>query len=109
MWSNVTVETYSLTAQAADNWTGTNITAPIFISVIKPTPSAVTLLNPTIAENKFSFRFTSESDFIYTIEFSDSLNPIQWQTLTNFSGSGAQIIFSENYTNAHRFYRVLAQ
>jgi len=109
VWSNVAVGTYSLTAQAADNWLGTNRTAPILVSVIKPPPLAVTLLNPVIAENKFSFRFMSESDFIYTIQFSDSFSPMQWQALTNFAGNGAQIIFSENHTNAHRFYRVLAQ
>ena len=109
IWSNVAVGTYSLTAQAADNWTGTNLTQPILISVVKPPPLAVTLLSVTLADNKFNFRFMTELDFIYTIQFSDSLNPIQWQPLTNYAGNGAPIIFTENFTNTHRFYRVLAE
>lgn len=69
-----------------------------------PIPQAA---NPQVSGGAFQFSFTGEVDLTYTVQYTDSLDPPDWQTLTNFSGIGGLLqVIDEPLTNAQRFYRV---
>jgi len=67
------------------------------------------LLSPAAEGNMFSFSFETEAGNNYTVEFTGSFNPANWQTLTNVSGndSAAQIV--DHLGSEQRYYRVRMQ
>ncbi len=110
VWTNVPAGAYSLTARATDNQGATTTSSPISIAVASPTVSAATLVDPVVSGKQLSFSFPTQSGVNYTAQFTDSLNPINWQTLTNVAGSGgAASITDSNVTQPQRYYRVRAQ
>ncbi len=67
----------------------------------------LTITGPVASDGAFSFSFASQAGTNYTVQFTDSLQPVNWQTLTNLSGTGALLpVTDEPLTNAQRFYRV---
>ncbi|MCL4789575.1 MAG: hypothetical protein KJ070_22770, partial [Verrucomicrobia bacterium] len=67
----------------------------------------LTITGPEASDGAFSFSFASQAGTNYTVQFTDSLQPVNWQTLTNLSGNGGLLQVSDApLTNAHRFYRV---
>lgn len=68
------------------------------------------LLSPQYTTNGFSFSVATQTNHNYTVEYTDSLNPTAWQTLTNFAGDGGTAgILDPNALATQRFYRVFAQ
>lgn len=75
-----------------------------------PLPTPVTILNPTHNGSDFSFSFATQSGRSYTAQHIDVLGLTNWQTFTNFTGSGAMTTVSDkNLPAAQRFYRVGSQ
>ena len=100
---------YTLTAIASDN-VGAKATNSISISVTNPPPSPVTILNPTFNGNSFSFSFATQIGYIYSGQFTASLNPTNWFTFTNLTGDGSVVRVTDSpLTNSTRYYRVEAQ
>jgi hypothetical protein len=100
---------YTLTAIASDN-VGAKATNSISISVTNPPPSPVTILNPTFNGNSFSFSFATQIGYIYSGQFTASLNPTNWFTFTNLTGGGSVVQVTDSpLTNSTRYYRVKAQ
>jgi len=98
-----------LTAIASDN-VGAKATNNISISVTNPPPSPVTILNPTFNGNSFSFSFATQIGYIYSGQFTASLNPTNWFTFTNLTGDGSVVRVTDSpLTNSTRYYRVEAQ
>jgi hypothetical protein len=56
-----------------------------------------------------SIQFPTQSGFSYTVLYSGSLNPANWQTLTTISGDGTVKTATDTMGSSPRFYRVLAQ
>jgi uncharacterized repeat protein (TIGR01451 family) len=79
-------------------------------SVLCP-PAPVVIFGATVNDGSFIFLFKTETNHPYTIQFSDSLSPVKWGTLTNFnfSGDGTVATIRDSITNTQGFYRVLVQ
>jgi hypothetical protein len=77
------------------------------------TASAVTLvataaLAPSFTSDTFSFSFPTTAGQTNTVQYTPSLSPANWQTLTNLIGNGQVQTFTDaTATNQTRFYRVV--
>ena len=68
------------------------------------------IYDPEHGGNSFAFSFLTEASRAYTVQFTDSLSPFNWQTLTNLSGDGNPVrVFDPNPAQDQRFYRIVAQ
>ena len=109
-WNTVPAGSYSLTAVATDNSGATTISTSVQITVNNGTPAAVTLVNPVASVDQFGFSFASESNRSYTIERTQTLNPLDWQTVTNTVGDGTILTVTiPTMSDTQQFYRVSAQ
>ena len=78
------------------------------LSIPPPAP-ILTGLNLEPSGN-FNFSFLTQTDVNYTVFSSGSLSPAAWQAMTNFPGTGTNVIINDNNANPPgRFYRVQAQ
>jgi hypothetical protein len=71
--------------------------------------AAVEITSPAIQGNTFSFAFATEAGQHYEVQVTESLNPIAWNTFTNFTGTGAVLSVGGEVTGRQRFYRVSAK
>lgn len=66
--------------------------------------------NPQMSANNLVFTLPTQLNHNYTVQYSYSLNPVAWQTLTNIAGTGSSVtVTSQDVTNPACFYRVMAQ
>ena len=107
-WTNAGVYNVTLTAYNNDNPAG--VTGNVLVNV--QSIAAAQLQSPMLLTNGFAFEFAGQNQADYTIQYSTNLAPpITWQTLQTISfnvQSNIQIL-DPSWTNAERFYRVLAQ
>jgi hypothetical protein len=108
-WTNVTADNYTLTAKATDNLGATSISSPVMISVTNATLAAVVMQNPAVTEGALHFSFATQSGLNYSVQFTDALEPVNWQTVTNFTGTGTAFGVTNITTTTERFYRVGVQ
>jgi plastocyanin len=100
---------YTLSAIASDNF-GATATNTISVSVTSAPPSGVTILGPKVNGGTFTFSFPTQVGYTYTAQFTASLNPVNWFTLTNLIGDGSVArVTDSSLTNSTRYYRVGAQ
>jgi hypothetical protein len=105
VWSNVPAGAYLLTARATDNNGATFTSLPVKVLVL-----SVTLSNIMHTANSLNFSLGTQSNLTYSVEFTDSLGPVNWQFLTNFTGTGnVMTVMDTNAPVAQRFYRVIVQ
>jgi hypothetical protein len=64
------------------------------------------LFNSQVASGSFSFSFQTEVGRTYNVFYTDSLDPISWQTLTNINGSGIIETVTDDASEPQRFYRI---
>lgn len=106
-WSNVSAGSYTLTAKATDNGNASTLSNPVSVTVTNAAFASVTLINPATGGGQFQFQFPTQADASYTVQFTDSLSPITWQTLTNLAGNGSPAAISDpNPAGTERYYRV---
>jgi immunoglobulin I-set domain protein/PKD domain-containing protein len=108
IWTNTGNYTVTFTAYNNDNPAG--VSTHIAINVL-PLNVPQLLPSPPLT-NGFQFQFIGQTNANYTIQYATNLMPpAVWQTLqTILSSTGGVIqINDSNWTNAARFYRVLAQ
>ena len=100
-----------VSATAWDVCTGGSVSNQVSASclVICPTNQPPSLISPSVHTNVFTFSFGTVPGKSYTVEFTPSLSPVNWQTLTNFIGDGSVVTISDPPNNQQRFYRVLVQ
>jgi len=100
-----------ITVQATDVCTGVMVTNRFVTTcaVTCETAEPVVLFDETVIGNLFKFSFQSEANHSYTVEFSDSLAPANWQTLIVVPGDGGIKTIGEAPSNSQRFYRVFTQ
>jgi hypothetical protein len=73
-------------------------------------PSAVPMsLSASISGGLIAIKFPTESGYSYTVQYSSSLSPANWQTLTTVSGDGTIKTVTDTMSGAQQFYRVEAQ
>jgi len=110
VWSNVTAGSYSLTAEATDNDGAITSSDAINIVVNSSTVAPVTLANPNLQPDQFSFSFASELNRTYGVERTLTLAPINWQILTNAVGDGTVITVTvPTLSQSQQFFRITAQ
>jgi len=101
----------TVVALAADACTGTavsnNFTAGCNVLCAPLQP--ITILNPRVERDGFVFSFFADLNRNYTVEFTPSLFPVNWQMLTNFPGAGTTVDIRDGHGEAQRFYRVFCQ
>ena len=74
------------------------------------TNGAVTILGARREGKDFAFSFAAAGqNQTYTVQFTDSLSPANWQTVTNLPADCTVVTIRNSVTNAQRFYRVLPQ
>ena len=71
-------------------------------------PASPVISGVTVATGQLSFSFNAEADLTYAVEFTDSLSPTNWTTLTNYSASpvATNFVATDPLTSSNRFYRV---
>jgi hypothetical protein len=70
-----------------------------------PSPFPVSAL---VSAGTISIKFPTQNGFNYTVYFSNSLNPANWQTLTTKAGDGTVKTVTDTADGSQRFYRVQA-
>jgi hypothetical protein len=72
-----------------------------------PPPAPVLSVISPAAGNAFGLSFHAEAGASYKVVFVESLTSTNWQELTNFLGTGADVIVMDpSFGSAQRFYRV---
>jgi hypothetical protein len=101
----------SLVASGIDVCTGVVVSNQFIVncSIGCPPVQTVTIFGAKVKEGSFQFSFNTDSGPTYTVQLTDLLLPLNWQPLTNFVGDGSVATIHDSVTNAHRFYRVVAQ
>ena len=107
-WTNAGNYTVTFTAYNNDNPAGvsTNIIFPVLPLNIPQLQSA------RLLTNGFQFQFAGQGSANYTIQCATNLMPpVSWQALQTIYNNAADVvqITDPTWTNAARFYRVLAQ
>lgn len=69
-------------------------------------PAPLLMFNARANSGNFSFIFKSEIGRSYTIQYTDSLNPLDWKTLTTIVGAGADETVTDTASQPQRFYRI---
>ncbi len=103
-WNNAQPGSYILTAIATDNLGATNRSPDVAITVARSFP-AVREPTPTDPA-RFEFPVATEFNQTYTVESAENLAGANWLFLTNFPGTGDDVLVSDFLTNQYRFYRV---
>jgi hypothetical protein len=111
--NNLAAGNYTLSAVATDNLNaaGTNSISISVTNVSAPPPSPVQIVvSPFVHQDEFDFSFLTQTGYVYTVQFTTSLDVINWLDLTNFPGDGSVAQVNDTTaTNVSRFYRVGAR
>jgi hypothetical protein len=93
----------------ANNTTVGDVNANYYMLVpFVPAASAVHL-SISRTGSAITIQFPTQSGFSYTVLYSGSLNPANWQTLTTISGDGTVKTAPDTMGSSPRFYRVSVQ
>ena len=71
-----------------------------------PPSTLLPLSNPEWQAGEFRFEFVPRRDSVYAVEFTDSLDPLQWTTSALVRGDGAVRTWTDLIRANQRFYRV---
>ena len=73
-------------------------------------PQPVVIQNPQWLNGSFSFSFLTQANDAYYVQYTYSLAPASWTTLTSFEGDGSTVTVTNQVpTNPNSFYRVVAE
>ncbi len=101
--------TNTLQATAVPGCSAGNVNSHFFIFV----PLVSTLpgfpLGFSTTPGVISIQFQTEAGHSYTVQYTDSLSPASWQTLTTITGDGTVKTATDTPSGSRRFYRVEAQ
>jgi hypothetical protein len=108
-WTNVSAGSYILTARATDNLGTATVSSPIAVVVSPSAPAPVVIVSPSISAGALFFSFATQAGRNYSVQFTDSLAPVNWQEATNITGTGAAASVTNTIASTDRFYRVETQ
>jgi hypothetical protein len=83
------------------HYSSTNVSA-VLANQVKIAP-------PVLSGGMFSLSFNTTAGLTFVVQESDSLSPLNWQTLTNLAGDGGAKTVSDPASKTQRFYRILVQ
>jgi hypothetical protein len=69
----------------------------------------VTITNTRLDGGQLTFQFASQTGFSHEVQFKNSLNDLEWQTLSTIPGDGTVKTVITSISEPHRVYRVTTQ
>jgi len=73
-------------------------------------PPQITFTAPVRTPDDFSFAFQTYAGLTYTVEYTDTLTPPDWQWLDQFVGDGSMVVIIDGFLyEPQRFYHVLVK
>jgi hypothetical protein len=93
----------------ANNTTTADVNANFYMFVPAVVAPQAVHLSVSRTGSTISIQFPTQSGFSYTVLYSGSLNPANWQTLTTISGDGTVKTATDTMGSSPRFYRVSFQ
>ncbi len=109
-WPVAPAGEYTLIATATDNRGATSTSNPVSITVTGAANVALTIVDPRPNGTEVNFSFATQGDVPYTVQFTDTLEPANWQTLEELVGDGsAKTVTDPVASGQQRFYRVKTQ
>jgi len=93
----------------ANNTTGVDVNANFYMLVPAVVGPQAVHLSISRTGNTISIQFPTQSGFSYTVLYSGSLTPANWQTLTTITGDGSVKTVTDTMGSSPRFYRVSVQ
>jgi hypothetical protein len=101
------IETLKATAGPGAAAGNVNAHYYLFVAVVSTFPTFP--LNVSVSAGVISIKFQSQNQHSYTVQYSGSLNPVNWQTLTTVNGDGTVKTVTDTVSGPQRFYRIEAQ
>ncbi len=86
-----------------------NVNGHFYMFVPAVSGASAFSLGVSISGTTISINFQTQSGVTYTVLYSSTLNPANWQTLTTVNGDGTVKTATDTTTGQQRFYRVEAQ
>jgi|ERR1044071_542447 hypothetical protein len=99
----------TITVQGTEQNRGQPVVRTLSVSCTSTCLASNTLFGAIADRSNIFLSFATETNRTYTFQFTASLSPADWQTLTNLPGDGAVATVCDSITNSQRFYRVLTQ
>jgi hypothetical protein len=93
----------------ANNTTAGNVNANFYMLVPAVVAPQAVHLSVLRTGSTISIQFQTQSGVNYTVLYSGSLNPANWQTLTTINGDGTVKTATDTMGSSPRFYRVSFQ
>jgi hypothetical protein len=93
----------------ANNTTAGSVNANFYMLVPAVVAPQAVHLSVSRTGSTISIQFPTKSGVNYTVLYSGSLNPANWQTLTTISGDGTVQTATDTMGSSPRFYRVSFQ
>jgi hypothetical protein len=82
-------------------YSGTNVSAVL--------ANQISITQPVLSGGTFGFSFNTTTGVNYVVQKTDSLNPVNWQTLQVIPGDGSTKTAYDPTANRQRYYRILLQ
>lgn len=101
------IETLKATAGPGSASGNVNAHFYMFVPVVSTFPSFP--VSASASGGTISLKFQTMGGHTYTVLYSSSLNPSNWQTLTTVSGDGTVKTVTDTVVGPQRFYKVEAQ
>jgi hypothetical protein len=93
----------------ANNTTAVDVNANFYMLVPAVVAPQAVHLSVSRTGSTISIQFQTQSGVNYTVLYSGSLNPANWQTLTTINGDGTVQTATDTMGSSPRFYRVSFQ
>jgi hypothetical protein len=107
--ANVIVSLAGVETLKATQGSGGNVNAHFYIFVPAVSAFPAFPVNASVSAGTISLKFQTQSGHTYTVLYSGSLNPPNWQTLTTVPGDGTVKTVPDTATGPQKFYRVEVQ
>ncbi len=101
--------TNTIQATAGPGAAAGNVNAHFYMFVPAVSGPLVFSVGESVSGNTISITVPTLNGHSYTVLYSPSLSPANWQTLTSFGGDGTVHTATDSATGAQRFYKVMAQ
>ena len=104
--SNAPAGNYALLARATDNLGAVTVSNPTFVTIQTGTPGGPAFFWNPITNGMFLFLIRSGSNQTYVVESATNLQAPTWQTVTNITGTGADIQILQPANQPAEFFRM---
>jgi hypothetical protein len=98
--------TNTITVRVTDNGSPAASATTSFRVIVSATPTVQPLITAGISQGRCSLSWSTQTGVRYRIQFKDLLTSPSWQTLSDVTGNGSTMSFTDPNTPQKRFYRI---